>query len=68
MYGKYGNVSDYECDYQCAGDSKTQCGGIWRNSVYEIGGNYSSRQFKTHTLRDFYSNFSDTFSKRQYLG
>lgn len=53
MHGKYGNVSDYECDYQCAGDSKTQCGGISRNSVYEIRGNYSSRHSKAHTLRVF---------------
>ena len=34
-YGKYGQVSDDECDYLCSTAEK--CGGDNRNSVYSVG-------------------------------
>jgi len=35
-YGKYGSVSYDECNMPCAGDSSTDCGGTWRNSIYSV--------------------------------
>jgi len=35
-YGKYGSVSYTECNMPCGGDSKTDCGGNWRNSIYAV--------------------------------
>jgi len=32
QYGKYGRVSDDECDYLCSTSEK--CGGDYRNSIY----------------------------------
>ncbi len=34
QYGKYGQVSDDECDYLCSTAEK--CGGDYRNSVYNV--------------------------------
>lgn len=33
-YGKYGEISDDQCDYLCSTGEK--CGGDYRNSVYDI--------------------------------
>ncbi len=38
-YGKYGQVSNNQCNMACVGDKMTNCGAAWRNSVYEITSN-----------------------------
>ncbi len=36
-YGKYGRASDQaDCNYPCKGNTRANCGGYWRNSVYKI--------------------------------
>ena len=35
VYGRYG-VDTEGCTIDCLGDSSQICGGLWRNSVYEI--------------------------------
>ena len=35
QYGKYGQVSDDQCHYRCS-NSVEQCGGNYRNSIYQI--------------------------------
>ncbi|XP_013393421.1 uncharacterized protein LOC106161105 isoform X1 [Lingula anatina] len=34
-YGYHGKADESECDMTCPGDSKENCGGDWRNAVYE---------------------------------
>jgi len=35
-YGLYGKLGDFECNYPCAGEPKQKCGGIAKNSVYDV--------------------------------
>ena len=36
-FGKYGRVSESECNGSCNSDEFEKCGGKWRNNVYETG-------------------------------
>lgn len=36
-YGRYGKAPANECGMPCSANQQEQCGGSWRNSVYNIG-------------------------------
>jgi glucan endo-1,3-alpha-glucosidase len=37
-YGRYGQAPPNECSAACWGNKAEMCGGMWRNSVYRMGG------------------------------
>ena len=36
LYGKHGRAANSECNMGCSAAPGVKCGGIWRNSIYEI--------------------------------
>jgi hypothetical protein len=36
--GRYGRAAAVVCNMPCAGNAAKKCGGIWANSVYDLGG------------------------------
>jgi hypothetical protein len=52
QYGKYGQVSDDDCNYSCVTSGK--CGGVNRNSVYRVANSVNSPERGIFFLRLFF--------------
>ena len=35
-FGRYGKAPAKQCNYKCSGNTRVNCGGYWRNSVYRL--------------------------------